>query len=97
MFYNHLNNDSLRRINSIANGFSNHPAYAAYTIKSYPYDIRAGVHALEVARNGELMNLILPWYRRKDCFHRSLWQLSSRTSKGNTVFNDCVWDENIFC
>lgn len=59
MFYNHLNNDSLQRINNIANGFSNHPAYAAYTIKSYPYDIRAGVHALEVTRNGELINLWL--------------------------------------
>lgn len=59
MMWNSLNEDSLRRINNIANGFRNHPAYTAYTIKSYTYDLRAGVRALEVARNGKPINLWL--------------------------------------
>ena len=63
--YNYLNDDSFRRINNIVNGFRNHPAYAAYTIKSYTYDFRAGVHTLEVARNGETINLWL-FYPGKD-------------------------------
>ena len=33
--YNHLNKESLQRIENIVNGFRNYPAYAAYTIKSY--------------------------------------------------------------
>lgn len=57
--YNHLNNDSLRRISNIVNGFRNHPAYALYAIKSYAYDVRTGAHALEVLRNGEIINLWL--------------------------------------
>ena len=57
--WNYLNKDSLQRINNIANGFRNHPAYTAYPIKSYAYDFRTGVHALEVARNGDTINLWL--------------------------------------
>lgn len=57
--YNHLNSDSLQRINNIVNGFRNYPAYAAYAIKSYPYDIRTGAHAIEITRNGQFVNLWL--------------------------------------
>ena len=55
--YNHLNSDSLQRINNIVNGFRNYPAYSSYTIKSYTYDIRTGAHALEITRNNQLVNL----------------------------------------
>lgn len=48
MFYQSLNQESLRRINNIVTGFKNHPTYASYTIRSYCYDARAGVHAIEV-------------------------------------------------
>lgn len=57
--YNHLNSDSLQRINNIINGFRNYPAYTAYTIKSYIYDIRIGAHALEITHNSKLINLWL--------------------------------------
>ena len=57
--YNHLNSDSLQRINNIVNGFRNYPAYSSYTIKSYTYDIRTGAHALEITRNNQLVNLWL--------------------------------------
>lgn len=59
MFYNSLNPDSHKRIQNIINGFRNYPAYAAYSIRSYCYDMRAGVHAIEISRNGQLMNLWL--------------------------------------
>lgn len=59
MMYGHLNQDSLQRIQNIAIGFRNFPAYAAYQIRSYVYDFRAGVHALEVTRNGQMVNLFL--------------------------------------
>lgn len=55
--YSHLNSDSLKRIENIVNGFRNYPAYAAYSIRSYTYDMRMGVHALEITRNGQLVNL----------------------------------------
>ncbi len=57
--YNHLNNDSLRRIGNIVNGFRNYPAYASYSINSYTYDTRTGAHALEITRYGQLVNLWL--------------------------------------
>lgn len=57
--YNNLNRESLQRIENIVNGFRNYPAYAAYTIKSYPYDIHTGAHALEISRNGQFVNLWL--------------------------------------
>lgn len=57
--YNHLNKDSLQRITNIVNGFRNYPAYASYSIKSYTYDLRLGVHALEITRNGQVVNLWL--------------------------------------
>jgi len=50
--YNSLNRDSLQRIQNIANGFRNFPAYAAYRINSYTYDAMAGIHALEITRDG---------------------------------------------
>ena len=59
MFYNSLNKDSLQRIANIENGFHNYPAYAAYQIKSYTYDWRAGVHALEISRDGRMVNMFL--------------------------------------
>lgn len=57
--FRHLNQDSLVRIQSIVNGFRNHPAYSTYQIKSYPYDLHAGVHAVEISRNGQAINLFL--------------------------------------
>lgn len=54
-----LNQDSLQRIQNIANGFKNYPAFSLYEINSYVYDIRAGVHALEVSKNGQTINLWL--------------------------------------
>lgn len=59
MFYNSLNAESLRRINNIVTGFKNHPRYAAYSIRTYCYDMRAGVHAIEVGKDGQLLNLWL--------------------------------------
>ena len=57
--FGHLNQDSLARIQNIVNGFRNYPAYSAYQIKSYLYDMRAGCHALEITRNGQPINLFL--------------------------------------
>lgn len=59
MFYQSLNQESLRRINNIVTGFKNHPMYASYSISSYCYDARAGVHAIEVGKNGLTINLWL--------------------------------------
>ena len=57
--YNRLNQDSKQRIQNIANGFRNFPAYAAYEINSFVYDLRSGAHALEITRNGQSVNLFL--------------------------------------
>ena len=54
-----LNQDSKQRIQNIANGFRNFPAYSAYSIESYVYDAMAGVHALEITRGGRKVNLFL--------------------------------------
>lgn len=59
MFYRSLNQESLRRINNIATGFKSYPMYASYSIRSYCYDARAGVHAIEVGKNSQLINLWL--------------------------------------
>ncbi len=59
MFYNYLNSESQRRINNIVVGFKNHPMYASYSIRSYCYDMHAGVHAIEVGKNGHSLNLLL--------------------------------------
>ena len=59
MMYGHLNQDSVQRIKNIENGFKNYPAYSAYQITSYVYDYMAGVHALEITRNGQFVNLFL--------------------------------------
>lgn len=57
--YGHLNQDSLQRIKNIENGFRNFPAYSAYQIRSFVYDFRLNVHALEITRNGDFVNLFL--------------------------------------
>lgn len=57
MTYQSLNQESLRRINNIVTGFKNHPIYAAYSIRSYCYDAWSGVHAIEVGKKGQLLNL----------------------------------------
>lgn len=54
-----LNQDSLMRIENIERGLRNYPPFSTYQIKSYLYDIRAGCHALEITRNGNLVNLYL--------------------------------------
>ena len=57
--YNSLNADSQQRIRNIENGFRNYPAYAAYNIRNYCYDMQRGIQALEISRNGMLVNLWL--------------------------------------
>ncbi len=59
MTYKRLNQDSMWRINNIKQGFRNYPAFADYDIKSYTYDLRNGVHALEITRDGRIINLWL--------------------------------------
>lgn len=59
MFYGSLNSDSQQRIRNIENGFRNYPAYSSYSIRNYCYDMRAGVQALEVSKNGQSVNLFL--------------------------------------
>jgi hypothetical protein len=54
-----LNQDSQQRIRNIENGFRNYPAYAAYDIRNYLYDLNNGVRALEVSKNGRMVNLFL--------------------------------------
>ena len=54
-----LNRDSKQRIQNIANGFRNYPAYSAYSIESYVYDAMSGVYALEITRDGRKVNLFL--------------------------------------
>ena len=54
-----LNQDSQQRIRNIENGFRNHPAYAAYDIRNYCYNLNEGVQALEVSKNGRFVNLFL--------------------------------------
>ncbi len=57
--FGNLNQDSLARIQNIVNGFRNYPAYSTYQIKSYLYDMHAGCHAIEISRNGQVINLFL--------------------------------------
>lgn len=59
MFFQSLNQESLQRINNIVTGFKSHPMYASYSIRSYCYDVRAGVYAIEVGKKGQLLNLWL--------------------------------------
>lgn len=59
MFYQSLNQESLWRINNIVSGFKNHPMYTAYSIRSYCYEIRRGIHAIEIGKNGQPINLWL--------------------------------------
>lgn len=58
----YLNKESMRRIENIANGFRNHPAYKDFDIMSYPYGfniIGPNAHALEITKHGEFVNLWL--------------------------------------
>ena len=55
--YESLNDDSLQRIRNIESGFKQ--MYASYEISNYPYDPRLGIHALEITRNGQPINLFL--------------------------------------
>lgn len=59
MIYHSLNQDSIQRIKNIENGFRNYPAYASFQIRNFVYDMHAGVHALEITRNGQNVNLFL--------------------------------------
>lgn len=59
MFTNSLNSESQCHINNIVTGLKNHPMYAAYNIRSYCYDMRVGVHAIEISKNGQPLNLFL--------------------------------------
>ena len=54
-----LNQDSLQRIRNIEAGFRNYPPFLTYQIRSYLYDMRAGCYAIEITRNGNLVNLYL--------------------------------------
>ena len=53
MFYNFFNQQSRTMIQNIANNFKAHPMFQKYTIQDYCYDMRAGVHAIEVSKNGQ--------------------------------------------
>ena len=59
VFYGSLNDDSMQRIRNIENGFRSIPAYAVYDIRSYCYDVRGGIWALEVKKEGQSVNLFL--------------------------------------
>lgn len=54
-----LNRDSLQRIRNIEIGFRNYPDFSTYDIRNYCYDLQNGVQALEVSRNGRMINLFL--------------------------------------
>lgn len=54
-----LNQDSLKKIGNIVAGFKAYPAYKAYDIKSYCYDFRIGVHALQISKGSSTINLWL--------------------------------------
>lgn len=60
-----FNDDSQRKIDNIAEALKSNPAYNSYSIKSYCYDFMAGVHAIEIAKNGDIINLFLfyPWFK----------------------------------
>ena len=59
MMHNHLNRDSLERISNIEYGFRNFPLYSGFDIRNYRYNFRTGVQALEVSKNGIMVNLFL--------------------------------------
>ena len=49
----------MQRIRNIENGFRSYPAYAAYSISNYCYDVRGGIQALEISIDGGTINLFL--------------------------------------
>lgn len=57
MFSFSLNSNSQQMIQNILNGLR--MAFPAYQCRTYIYDYRAGVHALEITRNGRICNLYL--------------------------------------
>lgn len=57
--YESLNKKSCEIIQRIVQGFKSYPAYREYDIKSYNYDLKMGVHALEITKNGNRINLWL--------------------------------------
>lgn len=59
MFFNSLNQDSLQRIQNIADGFKAYPAYSSYQLNQYVYDPVRGIHAIEISHNGRFINLFL--------------------------------------
>lgn len=59
MLYNLFNQQSRTMIQNIANNFKAHPMSQKYTIQDYCYDLRAGVHAIEVSKNGQSLSLYL--------------------------------------
>ena len=73
--FGHLNQDSLARIQNIVNGFRNYPAYSAYQIKSYLYDMHAGCHAIEISRNGQVIRI---WWKWQNRFYCIIWRKSTR-------------------
>ena len=57
MFSFSLNSNSQQMIQNILNGLRT--VFPAYPHRTYVYDNRAGVHALEIAKNGRICNLYL--------------------------------------
>lgn len=51
-----LNQDSLQRINNIVANFRANPSYSSFQIRTFLYQ---GVHAIEITRNGNKINLLL--------------------------------------
>ncbi len=57
MFTLSLNSNSQQMIQNILNGM--HQLFPKYQCRTYVFDFHAGVHALEVAKNGRVLNLYL--------------------------------------
>ena len=54
-----LNQDSLQRIQNIANRLKQQPSFSGFEVRTYVYDLQSRAHALEVTRNGQPVNLFL--------------------------------------
>lgn len=47
------------RIQNITNGIRNTSAYSSFQVRSYLYDSQSGAYAIEVSKDGRIVNLFL--------------------------------------
>lgn len=47
------------RIQNIANGIRSTPAYSSFQVRSQLYDIHSGAYAIEISKDGRIVNLFL--------------------------------------